>query len=133
MDQGGSSAAKRRSRAWVPWALLAGMTVVLGLGALSASRSISALLERNAQLEREALESEARVAELQGLRSSMERRLRLLEQQQHTAQPPAHPARGADALAPAAASAHPRAGRHPPPAPAKAAPRSKGAKKAGRR
>lgn len=51
-------------------------------GGMMASRSISALLERNAQLEQEALESEARVAELQVLRASMERRLRLLEQRQ---------------------------------------------------
>jgi chemotaxis protein MotB len=78
-----SSAAKRRSRAWLPWALWAGTAVVAGLGGLTLSRSVSSLLERNAQLEREALESEARVAELQGLRSNMERRLRLLEQQ-HT-------------------------------------------------
>lgn len=108
-----TSAAKRRSRAWVPWALLAAVTLALGLGAHATSRSISALLERNAQLEREAQESEARVAELQGLRSNMERRLRLLEQQQRTlvaAVPPT-----------------------PPPAPAKAAPRPKGGKKAGRR
>jgi chemotaxis protein MotB len=49
---------------------------------MMAWRSISSLLARNAQLEREALESEARVAELQVLRGSMERRLRLLEQQQ---------------------------------------------------
>ena len=45
-----------------------------------ASQSMSALLERNAQLEQQALESEARVAELQVLRASMERRLRVLEQ-----------------------------------------------------
>jgi chemotaxis protein MotB len=78
-----SSAAKRRSRAWLPWALLAGMALVAGMVGLTSSRSISALLARTAQLEREALESEARVAELQGLRSNMERRLRLLEHQ-HT-------------------------------------------------
>ncbi len=78
-----SSAAKQRSRAWLPWALLAGTALLAGLGGLTFSRSISALMERNAQLEREALESEARVAELQGLRSNMERRLRLLDQQ-HT-------------------------------------------------
>jgi chemotaxis protein MotB len=66
------------------------------------SQSISALVERNAQLEQEALESEARVAELQVLRGSMERRLRLLEQQQtgSTAQreEEARKAREADAL-----------------------------------
>jgi len=109
-----TSAAKRRSRAWLPWALLAGVTLVLGLGALTSWRSISALLERNAQLEREALESEARVAELQGLRSNMERRLRMLEQQ-HTGillqrEAEARQARQVDA-----------------------APRPKGGKKAGRR
>jgi chemotaxis protein MotB len=47
-----------------------------------ASQSLSALVERNAQLEQHALESEARVAELQVLRASMERRLKLLEQSQ---------------------------------------------------
>ncbi|MBN1208912.1 MAG: OmpA family protein [Myxococcaceae bacterium] len=51
-------------------------------GGLMASRSLSALMERNTQLEQEALESEARVEELQLLRASMERRLRLLEQHQ---------------------------------------------------
>ncbi|MDY7230052.1 OmpA family protein [Hyalangium rubrum] len=76
------SAAKRRRRAWLPWALLAGTGVVVVGGGWMTSRSISALTARNAQLEQEAIESEARVAELQVLRSSMERRLRLLEQQQ---------------------------------------------------
>jgi chemotaxis protein MotB len=68
-----------------------------------ASLSISALLARNAQLEREALESEARVAELEVLRGSMERRLRLLEQQQmaSTAQRPM----GANVPTPAVAPA----------------------------
>jgi chemotaxis protein MotB len=47
-----------------------------------ASRSVSALVARNAQLEQQALESEARVEELQVLRASMERRLKLLEQSQ---------------------------------------------------
>ncbi|WP_224362693.1 OmpA family protein [Hyalangium versicolor] len=47
-----------------------------------ASTSISALLERNTELEQGTLESEARVAELQVLRASMERRLRQLDQQQ---------------------------------------------------
>ncbi len=76
------SAADRRRRAWLPWVLLAGVGVLAAGGGMMASRSISSLLARNAQLEREALESEARVAELQVLRGSMERRLRLLEQQQ---------------------------------------------------
>lgn len=76
------SAADRRRKGWLPWALLAGVGVLAAGGGLMASRSISALLERNAQLKKEALESEARVAELQMLRAGMERRLRLLEQQQ---------------------------------------------------
>jgi chemotaxis protein MotB len=76
------SAADRRRRAWLPWVLLAGVAVLAAGGGMMASRSISSLLARNAQLEREALESEARVAELQVLRGSMERRLRLLEHQQ---------------------------------------------------
>jgi chemotaxis protein MotB len=76
------SAADRGRRAWLPWALLAGVAVVAAGGGLMASQSLSALLERNAQLEQQALESEARVAELQVLRASMERRLKLLEQSQ---------------------------------------------------
>ncbi len=76
-------AARRRRRAWLPWALLAGTGLVAVAGGVTFSRSVSALLARNAQLERESLESEARVAELQGQRSNMERRLRLLEHQ-HT-------------------------------------------------
>jgi chemotaxis protein MotB len=51
-------------------------------GGLLASRSVSALMARNTQLEQQAHESEARVAELQVLRASMERRLKLLEQHQ---------------------------------------------------
>lgn len=62
--------------------LLVGTVVVLGLGGAMATRSIGALVERTEQLEREAAESEARVAELQALRDSMARRLRVLEQQQ---------------------------------------------------
>ena len=72
------SAADWRRRAWLPWALLAGVGVVAAGGGWMASRSVSALLARNAQLEQQALESEARVAELQVLRASMERRLQLL-------------------------------------------------------
>jgi chemotaxis protein MotB len=71
-----------RRRTWLPWALLAGVVVLAMGGGLVVSRSISALLERNAQLEEVALESDARVAELQLLRASMERRLRQLDQQQ---------------------------------------------------
>ncbi|EPX59732.1 hypothetical protein D187_002476 [Cystobacter fuscus DSM 2262] len=62
--------------------LLMGTLAVLGLGGWMATRSITSLVERTEQLEREAAESEARVAELQVLRDSMARRLRVLEQQQ---------------------------------------------------
>lgn len=96
------SAAEHRGRPWRSWALLAGAGVVVAAGGLMASNSISALLARNAELEQEAIESEARVAELQVLRSSMERRLRLLEQQQTGAtaqrEGEARKAREADAL-----------------------------------
>ncbi|ADO68599.1 OmpA family protein [Stigmatella aurantiaca] len=76
---------RARRRAWRPWALLGGMVVLSGGGGVLAASSISALEARNAQLEQEANESEARVAELQALRVSMERRLRVLEQQQQGA------------------------------------------------
>ncbi len=113
------SAVDRRRRAWLPWVLLAGVVAVAGGGGVMASRSISSLLARNAQLEREALESEARVAELQVLRGSMERRLRLLEQQQ---------------TASMAQRELPASGPTPPPAPAKAEPvQGKAGKAAGRR
>ncbi|MFP2931809.1 hypothetical protein ACLESO_42865, partial [Pyxidicoccus sp. 3LG] len=55
----------RRRRAWLPWGLLVGAVVLATTGAWAGSRSISALVERNDQLQREASESEARVAELQ--------------------------------------------------------------------
>jgi chemotaxis protein MotB len=70
-----------RRRAWRPWALLGGVVALSGGGAVLAVNSLWALEARNAQLEQEASESEARVAELQALRVSMERRLRVLEQQ----------------------------------------------------
>ncbi|WP_224244905.1 OmpA family protein [Hyalangium gracile] len=76
------SATDRRRRAWLPWALLAGVVVLALGGGLMASRSISALVEHTAHLEQVALESEARVAELQLLRASMERRLKHLDQRQ---------------------------------------------------
>lgn len=76
------SAADWRRKAWLPWALLAGVGVAAAGGGVMASRSVSALLERNAQLEEQALESEARLEELQLLRASMERRLKVLEQSQ---------------------------------------------------
>ncbi|NMO22532.1 hypothetical protein HPC49_41100 [Pyxidicoccus fallax] len=75
----------RRRRAWLPWGLLAGVVVLATSGAWAGSRSISALVERNGQLEREAAESESRVAELQALREAQSRRLRTLEQQHQAA------------------------------------------------
>ncbi|HYO55934.1 OmpA/MotB family protein [Archangium sp.] len=77
-----ASDAERRRRMRLPWLLLTGSLGVWVLGGWLAARSISSLLARVEQLEREATESEARVAELQVLRDSMARRLRLLEQQQ---------------------------------------------------
>jgi chemotaxis protein MotB len=81
MERAASDAEKRR-RGGLPWWLLAGSLGVTVLGGWGASRSISSLMQRVEQLEREASESEARVAELQVLRDSMARRMRLLEQQQ---------------------------------------------------
>lgn len=83
-----ASDVERRQRARLPWLLLAGTVGVAVLGGVLASRSLSSLLARVEQLEHEAAESEARVAELQVLRDSLTRRLRLLEQQrQGTAAP----------------------------------------------
>jgi chemotaxis protein MotB len=65
--------------------MLLGAVGLLTLGGGLAARSISSLLARVEQLEREAAESEARVAELQVLRDSLTRRLRQLEQQQQQA------------------------------------------------
>jgi cell division protein FtsB len=79
------SESARRRRAWLPWGLLASAVVLATSGAWAGSRSISALVERNVQLEREAAESEARVAELQALREAQSRRLRTLEQQHQAA------------------------------------------------
>ncbi|HYO74162.1 MAG TPA: OmpA family protein [Archangium sp.] len=81
MERAASDAEKRRHQG-LPWWLLAGSLGVTVLGGWGAARSISSLMQRVEQLEREASESEARVAELQVLRDSMTRRLRLLEQQQ---------------------------------------------------
>jgi chemotaxis protein MotB len=81
MEEARSAAAPAR-RTWLPWALLAGVGALALGGGVLASRSISALMERNTQLEQEALESEARVAELQVLRAGLERRLRQVEHQQ---------------------------------------------------
>jgi chemotaxis protein MotB len=82
MEPAASDMEKRR-RGRLPWWLLAGALLTVGGGL--AARSISSLLERVEQLEREAAESEARVAELQVLRDSLTRRLRQLEQQQQQA------------------------------------------------
>jgi chemotaxis protein MotB len=81
MERAASDAEKRR-RTRLAWWLLAGSLGVTVLGGWGASRSMSSLMQRVEQLEREASESEARVAELQVLRDSMARRLRMLEQQQ---------------------------------------------------
>lgn len=81
MERPASDAEKRR-RQRLPWWLLVGSLGVTVLGGWVGSRSIAALVERVEQLEREASESEARVAELQALREGMARRLRVMEQQQ---------------------------------------------------
>ncbi|MFL5353644.1 flagellar motor protein MotB [Archangium sp.] len=81
MERAASDAEKRR-RVRLPWLLLTGCLGLSVLGGWLATRSISSLLKRVEQLERESAESEARVAELQVLRDSMARRLRQLEQQQ---------------------------------------------------
>jgi hypothetical protein len=75
----------RRHAGWLPWGLLLGVVALATSGAWAGSRSIAALVERNGQLEREAAESEARVAELQALRDAQSRRLRTLEQQHQAA------------------------------------------------
>ncbi|QSQ22121.1 hypothetical protein JY651_44475 [Pyxidicoccus parkwayensis] len=80
------SESARRRRAWLPWGLLVGAVMLAASGAWAGSQSISALVERNVQLEREAAESEARVAELQALREAQSRRLRTLEQEHQATQ-----------------------------------------------
>jgi chemotaxis protein MotB len=77
-----ASEARRRRRDRLPWLLLVGAVGLLGVGGWLGWGSLSAQLRRVEQLEREAAESEARVAELQVLRDGMSRRLRLLEQEQ---------------------------------------------------
>ncbi|RKH70015.1 OmpA/MotB family protein [Corallococcus aberystwythensis] len=81
MDDARTTAALGRWR-WLPWGLLAVAVAVASTGAWLGSRSLQALEARSAQLEREATESEAHVAQLQTLRQAMERRLRALERQQ---------------------------------------------------
>ncbi|TSC27534.1 OmpA family protein [Corallococcus sp. Z5C101001] len=81
MDDARTEAARRRWR-WLPWGLLAVAVALASTGAWLGSRSLQALEARSAQLEREASESEAHVAQLQTLRQAMERRLRALERQQ---------------------------------------------------
>lgn len=85
MEATQQSESARRRRAWLPWGLLVGAVALATTGAWAGSRSISALVERNGQLEREAAESEARVAELQALREAQSRRLRTLEQHHQAA------------------------------------------------
>ncbi len=80
-----ASDTERRRGARLPWWLLAVAVGLLTLGGWLAAHSISSLLARVEQLEREAAESEARVAELQVLRDSLTRRLRQLEQQRQQA------------------------------------------------
>ncbi|MBJ6764602.1 OmpA family protein [Myxococcaceae bacterium JPH2] len=84
MDEARSNVARAR-RWWLPWGLLAVVALAAILGAQVAGRSITALMERAAQLEHEATESEARGSELRALREAMERRLRVLERQQQAA------------------------------------------------
>jgi chemotaxis protein MotB len=81
MDDARTETPRRRWR-WLPWGLWASTVVVAATGAWLGSRSLHALEEKGAQLEREASESEAHVAELQALKQSMERKLRALEHQQ---------------------------------------------------
>ncbi|NOK22974.1 OmpA family protein [Corallococcus carmarthensis] len=81
MDDARTEAALGRWR-WLPWGLLAVAAVVASTGAWLGSRSFQALEAHSAQLEREATESEAHVAQLQTVRQAMERRLRALERQQ---------------------------------------------------
>lgn len=106
-------------RAWLPWGLLAGVCLLGGTAAWASTRSVSALAERGAQLEREAAESEARVAELQALREAMARRLRVLEQQHQSAR--------AEALTAAAACSPPPA--EPPQSQGRSEPRRAGSAK----
>ncbi|MGE6757200.1 OmpA family protein [Corallococcus interemptor] len=81
MDDARTTAALGRWR-WLPWGLLAVAVGVASTGAWLGSRSLRALEARSTQLEHEAAESEAHVAQLQTLRQAMERRLRALERQQ---------------------------------------------------
>ena len=66
----------------------AGLLSLGVLGMALASGSVSRLQARVEQLERQAAESEARVAELQLLRDGMTRRLRQMEEQLKPAAPP---------------------------------------------
>jgi chemotaxis protein MotB len=71
---------ERRGARRTNWLVL-GTLGVVALGGWGAVRSVTALATRTEQLEREAAESEARVAELQALREGLTRRVHLLEQQ----------------------------------------------------
>ena len=75
------SAPARTKKSRTPWLLiLCLLGLVAGLGAF-AFHAGKALIARNAELEREAQESEAEVARLQQLREGMERRLKALGEQ----------------------------------------------------
>src|SRR6218665_4088555 len=76
---------ERRSTRWTGWLIL-GTLGVVAAGGWGASQSISALMTRTEQLEREAAESEARVEELQVLREGLTRRGPPLEPHQQSAQ-----------------------------------------------
>ncbi|WP_434384513.1 OmpA/MotB family protein [Melittangium boletus] len=85
MDITADELEERRSPRWTGWLVL-GTVGLVTAGAWGATRSLSALATRTEQLEREAAESEARVAELQLEREGLARRVRQLEQEQQRAQ-----------------------------------------------
>ena len=103
MEEARSEADSRRASR-LPWVLLAGVVLLATGGGVLGFRSISALMKRNTQLEQQALESEARVAELQVLRAGLERRVKQLEQQHP--QPGNPTQREAEAPKPREAEAH---------------------------
>lgn len=80
MDQAVSEAQPLLQPAASGWRRAGVMGLAL-LGVMLAAGSVSRLRARVDQLERQAAESEARVAELQVLRDGMARRLRQMEEQ----------------------------------------------------